>query len=190
MRRLALATVAVLVVSSFAATAAEAGPRNRQTARVLSGAAAGVAGAVTLTGFLTVPEGEAFNRPVLYTGIGMLFVMPSLGEMYAGQYLTWGMGVRAVATGLAVWTLHEEVEPVVCDTIGANKDLNCRQFKENAYPLLGVAAIAFIGGVFYDVLDAPDAADRFNARHGFVVAPAPLSGPNGMAPGLTLTGTF
>lgn len=190
MRRLALATVAVLVVSSFAATAAEAGPRNRQTARVLSGAAAGVAGAVTLTGFLTVPEGEAFNRPVLYTGVGMLFVMPSLGEMYAGQYLTWGMGVRAVATGLAVWTLHEEVEPVVCDTIGANKDLNCKQFKENAYPLLGVAAIAFIGGVFYDVLDAPDAADRFNARHGFVVAPAPLSGPNGMAPGLTLTGTF
>jgi hypothetical protein len=189
MRRIALATAAVLVMS-FAATTAHAGPRNRQTARVLSGTAAGVSGAVALTGFLTVPEGEAFNKPVLYTGVGMLFVMPSLGEMYSGQYLTWGMGVRAVATGLALWTLQKEVEPVICDTVGANKDLNCKQFKENAYPLLGVAAIAFIGGVFYDVLDAPDAADRFNARHGFVVAPAPINTGSGMAPGLTFMGSF
>ena len=190
MRRIALAAAAVLAVSSFAGSAAHAGPRNRQTARVLSGTAAGVSGAVALAGFLTVPEGEAFNRPVLYTGMGMLFVMPSAGEFYSGQYLTWGMGVRAVATGLAYWTLQKEVEPVICDEVGANKDLNCKQFKENAYPLLGVAAIAFIGGVFYDVLDAPDAADRFNARHGFVVTPAPLQGPTGMAPGLTLTGSF
>jgi hypothetical protein len=44
----------------------------------------------------------------------------------------------------------------------------------------------------YDVLDAADAADRYNAKHGFTVAPSPavLRGPNGLAPGLALTGTF
>jgi hypothetical protein len=40
------------------------------------------------------------------------------------------------------------------------------------------------------VLDAADAADRFNARHGYTVVPVPLRGPNGMAPGLVLSGSF
>jgi hypothetical protein len=185
MRRIVL-VVAFLLVSSVA----YAGPRHRQTARVMSGSAAAVAGAVTLAGFVSTPEGEVFNRPVLYSGIGMLFVAPSLGEFYSGQYLTWGMGARALATGLAVYTLQSQVEPVVCDNIGANKDLACTSFKENAYPMLGIAAIAFVGGVWYDVLDAADSADRYNARHGYSVVPAPLQGPGGMAPGLVLTGSF
>jgi hypothetical protein len=184
MRRIVL--LAILLVS----TAAHAGPRSRNTARIMSGAAAGVSGAVTLTGFITTPEGEAFNKPVLYTGVGLLFVTPSLGEFYSGQYLTWGMGVRAVATGLAVWTLQTQTEPVRCEEIGAPQEPTCTSFNEKAYPLLGVAAIAFIGGVWYDVLDAADAADRFNAKHGYTVVPAPMNGPNGMAPGLVLSGTW
>lgn len=156
----------------------------------MSGTAAGVAGAVTLAGFVTTKEGEAFNQPVLYTGVGLLMVTPSLGEFYAGQYLTYGMGVRALATGLAVYTLRSQVKAVRCDTVGASYDLACKSFTENAYPLLGLAAIAFVGGVWYDVLDAPDAADRYNASHGYVVTPAALPGPQGMAPGLMLSGSF
>jgi hypothetical protein len=169
---------------------AEAGPKNRDTARILSGTAAGVAGAVTLAGFVTTPQGEAFNEPVLYTGVGMLFVAPSLGEFYAGQYLTLGMGIRAAAAGLAFYTLATQTEAVICDEPGANKDLNCSTFTGNAYPLLGVSAIAFIGGVWYDVLDAGDSADRYNQSHGFTVAPTTLPSPQGMAPGLVVSGVF
>src|SRR5690242_6472174 len=92
--------LAVVVVLVFCATA-NAAPKDPNKAAIMSGTAAGVAGAVTLAGFLTTPEGEAFNEPVLYTGIGLLAVTPSLGEFYAGQYLTIGMGIRAAATGLA-----------------------------------------------------------------------------------------
>ena len=184
MRRIVL--LALLLVS----TAAYAGPRNRQTAKVMSGTGAAVAGAVTLAGFVTVPEGEAFNRPVLYTGVGMLFVTPSLGEFYSGQYLTWGMGVRALATGLAVWTLQTQTVAVRCEVIGAPQEPTCTSFNEKGYPLLGIAGIAFVGGVWYDVLDASDSADRFNARHGYSIVPAPLRGPNGMAPGLVVSGNF
>jgi hypothetical protein len=180
----------VLLAILFISTTADAGPRNRNTARLLSGSAAGVSGAVTLAGFVTTPSGEPFNKPVLYTGLGMLMVTPSAGEFYSGQYLTWGMGVRAVATGFALWTLSTQTTPVRCDEVGAPHEPTCSAFNDAAYPLLGVAGIAFIGGVWYDVLDAADAADRFNARHGYTVMPAPMHGPNGMAPGLVLSGSW
>jgi hypothetical protein len=185
----AMRGLAVVVVLVFCATA-HAGPKDPKTAKIMSGTAAGVSGAVALAGFLTTPEGEAFNEPVLYTGIGLLAVTPSLGEFYAGQYLTIGMGVRAAATGLAIYTLNSQTKAVICDTPGANHELACRSFNENAYPLLGVSAIAFIGGVWYDVLDAGDAADRYNRDHGFTVAPTTLSGPQGLAPGLVVSGQF
>jgi hypothetical protein len=55
--------------------------------------------------------------------------------------------------------------------------------------MLGLAAIGFIGGVWYDALDADDAAERWNRKHGFSITPAvPTS--NGAAPGMTLTGVF
>jgi hypothetical protein len=182
-----LVVVAVLLASFGHA---DAGPKSRQKASVISGAAAGVSGAVTLAGFLTTPEGEAFNEPVLFTGVGMLFVAPSAGEFYAGQYLTYGMGIRALATGLAVYALETQTRAVRCDVPGASTEPNCEVFTEGAYPLLGIAAIAFIGGVWYDVLDAGDAADRYNAKHGFTVAPTMLPASHGSAPGLMLGGTF
>ena len=185
MRSLAVALVLVASLGH-----AEAGPKNRQTARVLSGASAGVAGAVTLAGFLTTPEGEAFNEPVLFSGIGLLMVAPSAGEFYSGQYLTYGMAVRAAATGLAVYTLETQTRAVRCDEVGASHELECESFTRNAYPLLGIAAIAFIGGVWYDTLDAADSADRYNARHGFTVTPTVMPGPQGLAPGLSLGGAF
>jgi len=114
-----------LVVLLAICGTAEAGPKNRNTARILSGTSAAVAGTVTLAGFVTTPSGEPFNRPVLYTGIGLLMVAPSAGEFYAGQYLTIGMGIRAAATGLALWTLGSQTRPVVCDEPGAGHEVAC-----------------------------------------------------------------
>lgn len=174
----------------LASVPAHAGPKDRQTARLLSGTAASVSGAVVLSGFVFAQDGKPFNVPVLYTGLGLLAVTPSLGELYAGQYVTIGMGVRAAATGLAVYTLRTQTRFATCDDALSSNEPPCEIFKELAYPLLGIAAIAFIGGVWYDVLDAPDAADRYNKRHGFAPVPAVLPGPQGPAPGLMLGGTF
>lgn len=187
MRTLALC---VVLATASATAHAEAGPKDRKLARILSGTAASVSGGVVLTGFMLARDGDAFNTPVLYTGLGMLMVTPSLGEFYAGQYLTWGMGVRAVATGFALYTLENYTYAVRCPAASGLEGFDCTNLEEAAYPLLGIAAIAFIGGVWYDVLDAGDAVDRYNKRNGFTVAPTALRGPTALAPGLVLSTTF
>jgi hypothetical protein len=179
---LAAATLVVLCATAHA-------EKDRKTAVVLSAASAGVSGAVVIAGFVTAPNAERINPPVMYTGLGLLFVTPSLGEFYAGEYITLGMGVRALATGLAVYTLDSQTKLATCDNAPNSSAPKCEVFTEHAYPLLGVAAIAFVGGVWYDVLDASDAVDRYNRARGLSVTPA-VATPSGLAPGLSLAGSF
>lgn len=181
-------TLLTFVVSS---SLADARPKNRQVARIAAGTASSVSGAVVLSGFLFARDSLPFNKPLLYSGIGLLSVTPSVGQFYAGQLLTVGMGVRAAAAAFAVYTLATQTREATCqDALSSNE--KCETFEENAYPMLGLAAIAFVGGVWYDVLDAGDAVDRYNRRHGFTVAPAPvvLRGRDGVIPGLALSGAF
>jgi hypothetical protein len=187
MQRCCVVTCAVLASGVLTA---EAGPKSRDRARLMSGVAAAVSGGVTVSGFMFAEQGDAFNLPVLYTGIGLLSVTPSLGEFYAGQYLTIGMGVRAAAAGLAIYTLENYTRLAKCDSAPSSDPPECTILTEGAYPLLGIAAIAFIGGVWYDVLDASDAVDRYNTKHGFTATPTVLRGAQGFAPGLALTGYF
>ena len=184
MRRLAVS----LVLLGLCATA-QAGPKSRQTAKLASGISAAVSGGVVLGGFVLAPDAKPFHKPLLYTGVGMLFIAPSAGEFYAGQYLTIGMGVRAAATGLAIYTLQTQTKIITCDD-ASTSDEKCEGFTDNAAPILGVAAIMFIGGVWYDVLDAGDAADRYNRKHGYAVTPTAMRGPQGMVPGLAISGSW
>src|SRR5262245_54765662 len=82
--------------------------KSRKTGQVLSSVGASVSGAVVVAGFVAAPDSKRINEPVMYTGLGMLFVTPSLGQFYAEQYLTIGMGVRALAAGFAVYTLQTQ----------------------------------------------------------------------------------
>jgi len=175
-----------LVAASASAARAEKKPK---TATLLSAVSSGVSGAVVVAGFVSAPDAKRINPPVMYTGIGMLFVTPSLGEIYAEQYLTIGMGIRALSAGLAIYTLQTQTKLATCDTAHSSTEPPCEIFTEGAYPLLGIAAIGFIGGVWYDVLDAGDAVDRYNKKHGFTVTPV-VPTTSGMAPGMTLSGTF
>jgi hypothetical protein len=80
-----------------------------------------------------------------------------------------------------VYAVNNEETTVTCDTAGTYGE-NCKQLKGAGVALVGLAALGFIGGMWYDALDAGDAVDRWRARHGIVVAPT----PNGVA----LGGTF
>jgi hypothetical protein len=186
MRRLTVLFGLCMLLSSTA----HADKKDPTKAKVMSGVAAAVSGGVVLTGFMLQRDGEPFNAPVLYTGLGLLAITPSLGEFYSGQYLTIGMGVRAAAAGFAVYVVNKYTRLAKCDLAPPSDPPECNIFTEGAYPLLGVAAIGFIGGVWYDVLDAGDAAERYNKKHGFSVVPAAMPGPQGTAPGLMISGTF
>jgi hypothetical protein len=180
---------ALVILFILLACATAHAEKKRKTATMLSAVGASAAGAVVVAGFVSAPSSNRINDPVMYTGIGLLSVTPSLGQFYAGQYLTIGMGVRAVAAAFAVYTLETQTTLATCDDALSSNEPPCEIFTEYAYPLLGLAAIGFVGGVWYDVLDAGDAADRWNKRHGFSVTPG-VPTAYGPAPGLTLSGVF
>ena len=171
----------VVLILVLACAVAHADDKSRETAAYLSGGGAAVSGAVLLTSFLTAGNGEPFNNPVLYTGLAIGVVAPSLGQFYAGEWFTPGMAVRIASAGLAVYAVRNEEAIVTCDDANTYGQM-CKQLKGAGVALIGVAAIGYIGGMWYDSLDAADAADRWNKRHHVIVTPT----PNGVA----VAGTF
>ena len=88
---------------------------------------------------------------------------------------------RVRAAGLATYAMQEETEVVTCDT-ASSPTQKCTQLKGAGIALVGVAAIGFVGGMWYDSLDAGDAVNRWRSRHGIVIAPT--------ANGIALAGQF
>lgn len=160
--------------------------KRRATAQIASGVGTGVSSALVLSAFVVTDKQNPVNMPLLYTGLGTSLITPSLGQMYAGEYITLGMGVRALAVGLAVFAVEHEVRTVSCTGMAGM----CKDLTGNATVLLGIAGIAYIGGTAYDVADAADSVDRYNRRHGVFVSPVALAGPTGLAPGLGLSGRW
>jgi len=164
---------------------AHADDKSRDTAKYLSGGASAVSGAVLLVGFLDAPEGQVFDTPVLYTGLALATVTPSLVEFYAGEWFTPGMGIRLASAGLAVYAIQNEQSEVRCDTASSASQPMCKQLKGAGIALIGVAAIGFVGGMWYDALDAGDAVDRWRAHNNIAVTPTV-----GPVTGLSIAGTF
>jgi hypothetical protein len=187
MRRALVATILVAALSTAHAE------KKKTTAQALSGIGAGVSSAMILAAFL-VSDGTSYygswepghvNHPLLYTGFGVSVVSPSLGEYYAGQYLTIGEGVRAGAAALAIAAIAKGETNERCETID-DPNVTCKAFSRTGVVLLSIAAIAYVGGVAYDVLDASDAVDRFNTSHGIIIVPT--ASPSGA--GLAISGRF
>jgi hypothetical protein len=158
--------------------------KKRQTASWLSGAGVAVSGGLVLTSFLTERAGE-INYPLFGTGLVSSIITPSLGEFYAGQYLTLGEAIRAVAAGGALYAIATQNDTVRCDDgVGF-----CKSIAGSGVVILGLAAIAFVGGAAYDLLDAPDAVDRYNRRFGIFVSMA-RTPDNESVPMLAVGGRF
>jgi len=187
MRRIAasLGMVLVLVAGSRVARA----NKDRQTAQLLSGVGAGASGALVVASFVAADDHGEINYPLFYVGAGTSVITPSLGEWYAGQWLTIGMGVRIAAAGLATYAVRTQQKTVTCD-YASMAGQECKALKGAGIALLGVAAIAYVGGAWYDALDAGDAVDRHNRAHAAFVTATVLPGPRGLAPGLAVGGTF
>lgn len=182
MRRVVLVLVLVMWGTSARAE------KQRKTAQILSGVGVGVSSALILSSFLARDTYHPVNEPLLYAGLGSSLITPSLGEWYAGDWLTVGMAVRVAAVGLATFAVAHEQHEVTCDVPSPGK--TCKVFSGGGIALLGIAGIAYIGGAAYDVADAPAAVNRYNRRHGFVLAPTAFATPRGLAPGLYFSATY
>lgn len=153
----------------LACATAHADDKSPDTAKYLSGGGAAVSGAILFASFLSGGT-DPYNAPLFYTGIATAIVAPSLGEFYAGEWFTPGMAIRIASAGLAVYAVRNEEMTTTCLDM-PEAGTQCKQIKGAGMALIGVAAIGFIGGMWYDALDAGDAVNRWRARHGIVVAP-------------------
>ncbi len=162
------------------------GPKNLRTAYLLSGIGVGASSAVFLSSFFVGKHVGDVNMPVLFTGLGSGMVTPMLGQIYTGNYLTWGLAIRVAAGALVTFSVVEQSEDTRCDS---EEYATCRSLKTDAYPLRGLAAIAYIGGAAWDITTLPDAVDDYNKRAtGLMgISPTPM-GRDGY--GLAAVGTF
>lgn len=179
-----------MVAAGLASPAARAeGRKSEQTAQIMAGVGTGVSSALILAGFLAGDSAQPFNKPLMYTGLAGAAITPSLGQFYAGEYVTIGMAARVVGAGLATYGLTHYTHITACDDAHVAGTM-CKSIDSGAYPLLGLAAIAFVGGMAYDVGDAAPAVKRWNEKHGFVVAPAIIPSASGPTSGLSIAGQF
>ena len=180
------AAIAILVIA-LASPAAHADRKDKKTALVFSGVGTGASAAVFLTAFVLAKQNEGdVNLPLVIAGLGSSVFTPSLGHWYAGRYLTVGLGVRAAAAGLATWGILNYSQTVRCNTF---EYMECKNLKGGAIVVLGISAIAFVGGAAYDFKTLDESVDSYNAR--FALTPTILpttSGPPGA--GLVLSGAF
>lgn len=147
----------------------------------LAVAGTGVSSALVLSSFLIKSDGDDYNKTLLVTGLATSVITPSLGQLYSGQYLTIGMGIRGIAGLIALWGMSmKQDEP--CITV---PNTNCPTTKASGLTLMSLAAIAYIGGVAYDVREARSAARAHNKKH-TMLAPTAMSHGGG----LSLVGRF
>ena len=158
--------------------------KSERTAMLLSASGAGLSSGLVIASFLIEPqEGEVY-LPTFYAGLGTSIITPSLGQLYSEQWLTIGMGIRAVAAGLALYGLSQDQDqPCI-----VNPQDNCPTLTGAGFSLIAIAAIAYIGGVAYDVRDSDDSARRYNKRRSTSAAFAPTALPGGG--GFALVGAF
>jgi hypothetical protein len=200
--------VAALAITS-GVVAAEPGhkPRNRETARwlsiggVLTSAAIAGVGAGMLeygfTGNRGYDQGYAGVRRIgtvlLSVGAATTLITPSIGEWYSGQAFSTGMKLRATGIGVGLLGAAIYVVTGLGESCLMINEMSCGgpsspNVAAASVPI-AIGAALYAGGIIYDLVDAPSAADRYNARH-LEILPTALSTPAGTLPGVALGGTF
>jgi hypothetical protein len=170
------ALLVLMLVSSTAVadTTPEPTPglKSERTALILSAGGTALSSTLLVGSLLLIPfskEGEA-NRPLLYAGLGTSIFSPSLGQIYAGQYLTIGMGIRAISIGIAAYGITRKQDQP-CDS---DPRTTCQTTTGTGLTIVSLAAIAYIGGMAWDVRYVDEAVARANrkrSKRGAMVAP-------------------
>jgi hypothetical protein len=176
-----------LALLGLLAPAAHADRRKLTTAQAASGVGTGLSGALFLSAFLVSQQNDGdVPMSLIYVGLGSSVITPALGHWYAGRYLTPGMGVRAGAALFATWGVLHYSKTERCNTLEFKE---CTGLEEGAIVVLGLSAIAFVGGAAYDFKTLDESVDAYNARFSITPTIMPTSsGPPGA--GLVLSGEF
>ena len=176
--------VALLLVSSLA----HAKPRKLRTAYTLSGVGTAASVSLIVGAFALPPRSGDIYFPMLWTGLATSVVTPSLGNWYAGRWLTVGMGIRVATGGFIAYVASTQRQDIQCTDSATPK--TCHQITNTGMTLLGIAGIVFVGGAAYDFKTLPDDIRAYNRKHAFQWAPVLTAPPIGSGAVLGIGGTF
>jgi hypothetical protein len=172
-----LVAAVVLVGSMGAAHAEPDEPRSPTVATFLS--LGGVVGSGLVIAAGASMDGSA-QTMVELAGVASLLVTPALGGIYSGHYLSTATIARAAGASLAA-------AGVGCAAYAINHG-GCGE--ELFTGMVVAGAGLFIGAAVVDLAAAGTAAEDFNRKHGFAVAPGAIVTPSGSSPSLGLSGRF
>ncbi len=176
----------VLLLGSVAT--AQAKPRKHSTAYAISGISTGVSVVLMSGAFFFPKENHDLNYPLLYTGMALSVVTPSLGNFYADHWLNAGMGVRLAAGAIGGYVVATMRQDHQCPNSSTPK--TCTEITNNGMIALGIAGIVYVGGAAYDFKVLGEQVDEYNARHPFQWAPVLTPSPSGSGALLGVGGTF
>ena len=184
-----LRTIALLLVLGTRVASAEDTDGTKSPATALALSAGGVTASLGmliggLYGASQARHGgsEGAWDTVAAVGAASTLVTPSLGEWYSGKYLTGGLGLRLGGIALAAAGVSTVA---ICIDCGHPDN-------SGAIALVGVGALAYLGGIILDVATAPSAAREHNTKPKTRVMVVPSVGkwPSGPAYGMGLGGSF
>jgi hypothetical protein len=196
--RLFVAAVVLAITATASAdplTLSDRAPRKHvATAYALVGAG------LVLSTTAMIVGGELHGRAeedLELAGVGGLIVAPSLGHMYASDWVSGGLLLRIAGSGVVVGGLYSlvstELDPGEWHTHptpnGPTAVSNDGSFGGGLL-LVGLGLAGIVGGAVLDLTTTGSAVDDWNHEHHLMLAPTALPTPTGMAGGFALTGQF
>lgn len=177
-------------------------PRNRETARWLSLGGTLASAVVAGAGGLMLEYGRdhadtaSTSRMrlegswLIGIGAGSTLVTPLLGEWYAERWGGPGLDLRVAGIGVGlIGVAAYFLSGSRCQQFGDECFGGAPHDPKPATVLISIGAAAYLGGIVYDIVHAPDAADRYNQRHA-QIAPMPVASATGLHPGVGLSAAF
>ncbi|MBA2538873.1 MAG: hypothetical protein H0V17_04495 [Deltaproteobacteria bacterium] len=146
----------------------------------------------TAAGFvLMAAGGQSGGDGAITMGLLTLLVGPSAGHIYAGESghavgmtLVRGAALVAFVAGVIKSTMVYGIDCVDCESSNSGD-------RDNAGTLMWVGGLSFIAASVYDIIDAPRAARRRNAKErSYMVQPMFVQAPGGAVPAVGLGGKF
>ncbi len=165
-----LIAAALLAAATNVAHADSGEMKSRAVGQALAGVGTGVSSGLILASLFFPPFNEVANQPLLITGLATSIVTPSLGQYYAHDYLTIGMATRVLAGLMIGYGAFEMTSSKRCLQDG--HEAMCSGLTQQGVVVIGLGAIAYVGGVAYDINDTADAVDRYNRKHGVFMTPS------------------
>lgn len=196
---IALAGAVALSPHAYADTASPTSAvRHRETARwwslgaTLASLTIAGAGAAMLDYGRTHPDTTFTSRLrldgswLIGLGAASTLITPAFGEWYAGEAITGGLVLRGTGIGIGLIGLAAYF------LSGTPEGFGQTYVPHDPVPatvLFSIGGAAYLGGMIYDIVRAPGAVDRSNARHVMLV-PTAVASASGVAPGVGLRATF